>query len=56
MPALGSLASHLWQIEFSSAIEANPVGAVFNGEHAAPVTMTASKNKLKNPKQRVHRS
>jgi|HubBroStandDraft_6_1064221.scaffolds.fasta_scaffold99142_3 hypothetical protein len=43
------------QIEFCSTIEADPIGAVFDGEHAAAVTVPAAKDKLENPKQRVHR-
>jgi hypothetical protein len=56
MPVLGAPANHPRQIEFSSAIKANPVGTVFNGEHPTHVTMPAAKGKPENPKQRVHRS
>jgi hypothetical protein len=35
-----------WQIEFSSAVEADLVCAVFNGEHTAEVAVPAAKNKL----------
>lgn len=34
------------QIEFPSAVEANPVGAVFNREHTAEVAVAASTNEL----------
>jgi hypothetical protein len=44
------------QIEFASTIKADPVGALFDGEHPASVTVTASENKLEDPKQRIHRS
>jgi hypothetical protein len=35
------------QVEFPSTVEADPVGAAFDGEHAAEVTVPAAKDKLK---------
>ncbi len=37
-------------------VEAHLVGAVFDGEDTAQVTMPATKNKLENPAQRFHQS
>jgi hypothetical protein len=34
------------QVEFPSAVEANPVGTVFNREDTAEVSVAASKNEL----------
>jgi hypothetical protein len=34
------------QVEFPSAVEANPVCAVFNREHTAEVSVAASKHEL----------
>lgn len=44
------------QVEFSSAIEADAVGAVFNREHAAEVTVPATKNKLEDTQEQFHKS
>lgn len=41
-----SYSDNIRQVEFPSAVEANPVCAVFNREHAAHVTVPAPKNKL----------
>jgi len=43
------------QIEFLSTVEAHPVSPVFNGEHAAEMTMPAAKDELEN-RQQFHRS
>jgi hypothetical protein len=43
------------QVEFPSAIEADPVRPFLDREDATQVTVMASKRKLENPKQRVHR-
>src|SRR5271166_5640646 len=43
------------QLEFPSTIEADPVRPVFDREHPTSVTVPAPKDKLENPKQRVHR-
>lgn len=44
------------QVEFPSAVEANPVCAVFNREHAAQVTVPAPKNKLEDTQDQLHKS
>lgn len=44
------------QIEFPSAVEANPVCAVFNREHTAEVAVAASKNELEDTQKHVHKS
>jgi len=44
------------QIEFMSTIETDPVGTMFNREHATHVSVMAAKGKLEKPKQQVHRS
>jgi hypothetical protein len=46
----------VWQIEFPSAVEANPVCAVFNREHTAEVTVPAPKNKLEDTQDQFHKS
>jgi hypothetical protein len=38
------------QFEFQSTVEADAVCAVFDGEHAALVTMPATEDELENPK------
>jgi hypothetical protein len=43
-------------IEFTSTIEAYPVGTMFNREYATHVLVMTAKGKLENPKQRIHRS
>jgi len=47
LPGEGALSPP--QIEFCSTIEADPVGAVFDGEHATSVTVPAAKNELETP-------
>jgi len=44
------------QVEFPSTIEADAVCAVFDGEHAAEVTVPATKNKLKDTQEQFHKS
>jgi hypothetical protein len=44
------------ELEFSAAIQADPVRPVSNGKHATHVTMMAPKGELENPKQWVHQS
>jgi hypothetical protein len=43
------------QVKFAAAVEADPVGATFDGEHAAEVTVPAAKDKLKK-RQQLHKS
>lgn len=44
------------QVEFPSAVEADLVRAVLNREHAAEVTVAASKHKLEKGLQQFHTS
>lgn len=44
------------QVELPPAVEANPVCAVFNREHAAQVTVPAPKNKLEDTQDQLHKS
>jgi hypothetical protein len=44
------------QIEFPSTVEANLVGAVFDREYTAEVTMPAAKHKLEDVQQEFHKS
>ena len=41
------------QVEFPSTVEADLVGAVFDREHAAQVTVPAAKDKLENTQATV---
>jgi hypothetical protein len=44
------------QVEFSPAVEANLIRAVFDREHAAQVTVSAAENKLEHSQQEFHKS
>jgi len=44
------------QIEFPSTVEADAVGAAFDREHTAEVTVPAAKDKLESPEQQFHKS
>jgi hypothetical protein len=44
------------QVKLPSTIEAHAVRSAFDREDATYVTVTAPKDELENPKQRVHRS
>ena len=51
-----SWSKRVGQVEFPSTVEADPVGAMFDREHAAEVTVTATKNKLKDTQEQLHKS
>ena len=51
-----SCSSSVRQVEFSSTVKAHPVRAVFDREHTAEVTVAASKNKLEDTQEKVHKS
>jgi hypothetical protein len=44
------------QVEFPATIEADAVGAMLDREHAAEVTVPATKNKLENTQEQFHKS
>lgn len=46
----------VWQVEFPTTIEADPVCAVPDREYSTHVSMSATKDKLENPDQRFHQS
>ena len=46
----------IWQVEFPSTIEADPIRAMFDGEHATEVTVPAAKEELEHPEQHFHKS
>src|SRR5260370_36167368 len=52
----GAWCKRVRQVEFPATIEADSVGAVFDGEHAAEVTVPAAKNKLKDTQEQSHKS
>jgi len=51
-----SCSSSVRQVEFPSTVEANLIRAVFDREHTAEVTVAASKNKLEDTQEKVHKS
>jgi hypothetical protein len=44
------------QVEFPPTVEADPVSPVFDGEHAAHVTVPAADHKLEQARQQFHKS
>jgi hypothetical protein len=50
-PAVGHV-----QVEFATAIEADPICPVLDGEHSTQMAMVAPKGKFENPKQGVRHS
>jgi hypothetical protein len=44
------------QVEFASTVEADLICAVFDGEHTAQVTVSATENKLEHGQQQFHKS